>query len=533
MAAKINAVFKVNRTLALGAAAIHSSTGFHSSGGRLTAMAPVQDSPFTWGASTNAFTALAPSTLKAYTGFTPSIKDKASAELLKATLDRSAVVPARSIHPSALAAGAKLRANAKVRAGKSSYQQHQPTMAHLDLAALRKYTGFVPSPKDRLTAERFHLVTSAITPVNSYGLPSSSYGSHGDNSSLPKNFDWRKHSKWVSPVRNQGSCGTCWAVSATGAASDRAAHACMQKGGSPSSCGIPYASQTMISCAVPGFTCGEGSNLSTPYEYMRDTGIPPLADAPYTAGGGQVASCGASTALVEGVPLLHSSILGSSSSGLGSENASDPFRITPTPPTSQAALGGLSTLGRTIEAMKREIMTKGPITGGMTVFRDLMAHYSGEGVYQPISTEDYRAKGINFTNCVVGGHALEIVGWGVDEENGTSLPYWLVKNSWGTSWPKPSLEGASPDSTANTGYFKMIMYDGSRPIPTVGEIQGDFPCRGGEDESGAVLTFESTAHAALFPSPPLSSSSSSSSPPSSMPSMPSLGPANPLPFSPL
>ena len=37
----------------------------------------------------------------------------------------------------------------------------------------------------------------------------------------------------------------------------------------------------------------------------------------------------------------------------------------------------------------------------------------------------------------LGGHAVKIIGWGVDEE--TRIPYWLVVNSWGTSWGSSGL----------------------------------------------------------------------------------------------
>jgi cathepsin B len=40
------------------------------------------------------------------------------------------------------------------------------------------------------------------------------------------------------------------------------------------------------------------------------------------------------------------------------------------------------------------------------------------GVYQHVSGEE------------LGGHAIKVLGWGV--ENGT--PYWLVANSWNEDW---------------------------------------------------------------------------------------------------
>lgn len=63
-----------------------------------------------------------------------------------------------------------------------------------------------------------------------------------------------------------------------------------------------------------------------------------------------------------------------------------------------------------------ELMTNGPAEGAFTVFADFVNYKSG--VYQHVE------------GSALGGHAIRMLGWGV--ENGT--PYWLVANSWNYDW---------------------------------------------------------------------------------------------------
>merc|ERR1711920_891086 len=62
------------------------------------------------------------------------------------------------------------------------------------------------------------------------------------------------------------------------------------------------------------------------------------------------------------------------------------------------------------------IMTYGPVETAFTVYADF-ANYAS-GIYQHTSGSE------------LGGHAVRIVGWGVD--SGTK--YWKVANSWNPYW---------------------------------------------------------------------------------------------------
>lgn len=61
-------------------------------------------------------------------------------------------------------------------------------------------------------------------------------------------------------------------------------------------------------------------------------------------------------------------------------------------------------------------MTNGPVEAAFYVYRDFISYKSG--VYHHTS------------GSFLGGHAIKIIGWGVDG----STPYWIIANSWGTTW---------------------------------------------------------------------------------------------------
>ena len=75
--------------------------------------------------------------------------------------------------------------------------------------------------------------------------------------------------------------------------------------------------------------------------------------------------------------------------------------------------------------VQNDILQYGAVTAAFEVYADFLTYKSG--VYQH-TTGEY-----------LGGHAISIIGWGVD----SGTPYWLVRNSWNTNW-------------GDNGYFKIL-----------------------------------------------------------------------------
>jgi hypothetical protein len=137
--------------------------------------------------------------------------------------------------------------------------------------------------------------------------------------------------------------------------------------------------------------------------------------------------------------------------------------------------------------IKLSVMEKGPIPTGFFVFADfflgtLPSSKGGDGwkatggIYVHLQTDESGKTpngdtipynypgGAAAMNAQVGGHAVAIVGWGVDEvpnflkksfpnQDTIKLPYWIVRNSWGTTWN-------------GDGYFKIAQTDAKNYINT-------------------------------------------------------------------
>jgi len=237
-----------------------------------------------------------------------------------------------------------------------------------------------------------------------------------EEGSLPDSFDARDEWGSMCPslhhIRDQGACGSCWAVAAAAAITDRV---CIQTKGQQT---FNLASEDLVSCC--GFTCGQGCGGGYPsgaWGYWKRSGL--VTGGPY----GDKTHCYS----YQIQPCEHH--VNGSLPPCGNE--------VPTPMCSKKCGNGATwtqdkhkgsksySVSSRVADIQTEIMTNGPVEAAFTVYADFPTYKSG--VYKHVSGSE------------LGGHAVKILGWGTED----STPYWLVANSWNDGW-------------GNQGYFNIL-----------------------------------------------------------------------------
>jgi len=202
----------------------------------------------------------------------------------------------------------------------------------------------------------------------------------------PASIDWRKMGA-VTPVKNQGTCGSCWAFSATGALEGQLFLATRQL--------TSLSESQLVSCSTSyGNLACAGGMPARAFDFVKDNaGLATEARYPYTevntGESGQVAACRSGM-----VPRV-------------------------------AQFGTPTANSRMIQQNEAALMSAVASVGPISV-----------AIYVPMQPDMsffYYSSGIYSSPACIGktpNHAVLVVGYG--SENGKD--YWIVKNSWSGTW---------------------------------------------------------------------------------------------------
>ncbi|KAI6649633.1 Cathepsin L [Oopsacas minuta] len=195
-----------------------------------------------------------------------------------------------------------------------------------------------------------------------------------DADDLPAKVDWRKKGI-VTPMKDQGQCGSCWAFSTTGCLEGQYA----LKNGKLDS----FSEQELVDCSTAFGNHGcQGGLMDNAYRYLKNHTEELNVDYKYTAENGK---CKYDES--KGVTKVKSYVDIKSGDILGLKDASANI---------------------------------GPISVAMDASHISLQLYLF-GVYDP-----------EFCSSTKLDHGVLVVGYGHDELDGKD--YWEVKNSWGTYW---------------------------------------------------------------------------------------------------
>lgn len=275
-----------------------------------------------------------------------------------------------------------------------------------------------------------------------------------ENINLPKNFDGREIWKdFLTPVYNQGTCGSCWAFASTSVLSDR--FNIQTKG----ELNIELSSTKLIICAknfesensiikikseielsseynilnetiynINNLAC-YGNSLYNAFQYLYLFGTCDIKCIPYDKNLGDQNQFKNLKDFENSInlPLCRyiSGPVGDMCSNFSIDSLTGTENGTPSRFYRAYDIYGIDNKDNDIML---EIYKWGPVASSFKVYPDFYTFDAKNEIYE------WDGQGE-----LIGGHAIEITGWGI--ENGK--PYWQIENSWGEKW-------------GDKGFFKMI-----------------------------------------------------------------------------
>uniref|UniRef100_A0A3B4EMM1 Cathepsin L.1 n=2 Tax=Pygocentrus nattereri TaxID=42514 RepID=A0A3B4EMM1_PYGNA len=194
-----------------------------------------------------------------------------------------------------------------------------------------------------------------------------------EGAALPSAVDWRT-AGYVTEVKDQSHCGSCWAFSATGALEGQMFKKTNKL--------VSLSEQQLVDCSGSSGNHGcNGGRVSKAFDYIKKSGGLEAANTyPYQA--------------MEGPCRFNNQKI-------------------------WAKCSDYNKVQHTEDALQYAVATVGPISVSVDVSKDSFQLYVS-GVYDEPNCSSTKL-----------GHAMLAVGYGTDKQG---RDYWLVKNSWGVKW---------------------------------------------------------------------------------------------------
>lgn len=207
-------------------------------------------------------------------------------------------------------------------------------------------------------------------------------------SMLPESFSWTNvnGTNYISPIRNQGSCGSCYAFASM------ALQEAKYRIQSNNSQKPVFSTQDIVECSKYSQGCEGGFPYLVAGKYAEDYG------------------------LVEDHCNTYKGVDGTCKTNTTCKRHYG---------TNYKYVGGFYG-GCNEPLMKLALVNNGPLAVSFQVYEDFMS-YSG-GIY--VHSKLHDKENFGFNPWEITNHVVLVVGYG--KSNG--VDYWKVKNSWGTEW---------------------------------------------------------------------------------------------------